>query len=238
MTVPVLQAAICGLDPAHPELVTLLFQVPVASAAYLTGLSMRTNGGSLPLTSAAGGTNPNTIVVVLSGGPPYNAVLDVSYAAGTGDWHNSTDVVASFSQVAVTNASKVGTPPSAYPLSTITSSQVAGLGGSMAATVSIAMNPVDAHLTSTYQPQMIDFGGTFGVTSPNPAGVMLPQDLRSLQDGLQVTKQFFVVSQPGWAVIAALDWEVQIKSRIGTALASLRTTDSGISFGTPTTVQV
>jgi hypothetical protein len=231
MTTPVLQAAVCALDQTHPQYVTLLFQVPVASAHYALGLSMTANSASLPIVSAAAGTNPNTVVITLGGGPAYMAALTVSYDATVGDWNNSSNAVATFTGVVVTNASQVGTASSAYPLSVVTASQLVGAAGSITGTLGVTLNPVDRRLTTVYQPQMIDFGGTYGVTMANPSGVSVLQNLQALVDGLTVSQPFFVAGHPDWAAAAAADWEVQNSGKIAAALAALRTIDTGVDFG-------
>lgn len=238
MTVPNLLAAVCALDPAHPEKVTLIFDVPVTSVAYATGLTMRNNGSSLAIVSAAQGTDTHQVVITLGGGPAYNAVLDVSFDQSTGDWHNSSDDVASFTNYAVTNASHVGDPDSAYPLSSVITEKLTAAGGVVVGVVSVDLNSVDANLVDQYEPQIVDFGGTFGVTDDNTAGVLILQDLRPLVDSMVVKKSFYVATHPDWAAIAAAEWETTMQTRIGSALANLRTIDSTVDYGNRVIKQV
>jgi hypothetical protein len=232
MTVPVLQAAVCALTQTIPQNITLIFQVPVSSASYTTGVSLTANSAPLAIVSAA--ASGNFVVLTVAGGPAYNTAITVSYDASVGDWNNASNPVATFTNVVVTNASQVGTPSSAYPLSCVRSLMLTGAGGVITAQLQVFLNPVDQNLVSEYQPQMIDFGGTYGITMANPSGVMVLQNLQQLVDGLQVSQAFYVANQTAWAVAAAADWEVKNLAKIAAALAYLRTLDQTIDYGTTT----
>ncbi len=108
----------------------------------------------------------------------------------------------------------------------------------MTGIVSIDLNAIDAQLVKEYEPQVVDFGGTFGVTEDLPAGVIILQDLKPIVDGLQVKKNFFVASHPDWAAIAAAEWETTMQTKIGNALAALRTLDASVTFGDRVVTQV
>ncbi len=238
MTAPNLLAVVCALDPAHPEKVTLIFDEAITSAAYGTGLSMRFNSADLPLVSVAQGTDTHQIIATLGGGPPYNTILDITYDASSGDWAGGTGDVASFSQHAVTNASKVGSPDSDYPLSSVISEKVMASGGVLIAQVTTDLNTVDASLVDKYEDQLVDFGGTFGVTEDNEAGLVILQDLKPLRDGMVVKKNFYISTHPDWAAVAAVEWESTMQARISTALSNLRTIDSGVVYNSRVITQV
>lgn len=226
MTVPNLLAAVDGLTSGHPELVTLIFDIPVTSAHYATGLSMRINGQNLPIVSAAQGTDspgPHQVVVTLAGGPAYTAVLDVSYDATAGDWNNGGSPVATFTHVFVVNGSAVGRPPTAYPLSSLISKKLVAVSGGFTGTVIADLNMVDANLTAEYAPQLIDFGGTYN-------GIFMPQNLIALINGLQVS-QTFTNAVPSVAALAATAWMAAAVQNMANALAALRTLDASVSFG-------
>ena len=227
MTAPNLLAAICGLNSADPQLVTLIFDIPVASASYITGVSMTINGLNLPIVSAAVDSAPygGGVVLTLGGGPAYTGVLTVSYNASVGDWNNASTPVASFTSVPVVNGSTVGRPPTDYPLSSIITQKVVASGGGFTGTVIADLNMVDSNLVSEYAPVQIDFGGTYG-------GYFLPQNLITLVNGLSVSQTFPTPQlTPAAAAAAALAWETANAQAIGNALAALRTTDAGVSFG-------
>ncbi len=238
MTVPNLLAAICAVDSAHPEKVTLVFDQTIASSAPATGVSLRANGVALTVSSAVIGSDTHQVIVTLSGGPAYTAVLDVSYNASTGDWNNASDAVASFTQIAVVNASKVGTASSVYPLSSVITEKLIAAGGIVTGIVSVDLNAIDAELVKEYEPQNVDFGGTFGVTEDLPAGVIILQDLKPLVDGMQVKKNFYVAGHTNWAADAAAEWETDIRTKIGNALANLRTIDASVTLGARVITQV
>jgi hypothetical protein len=231
MAVPNLLAVVCGLQVSHPELVTLIFDIPVASAHYATGFSMRLNGVTLPVLSAALGTDTHQIVATLAGGPAYTATLDASYDATVGDWNNASSPVATFTRVPVVNGSVVGRPPTNYPLSSVITKRLVAVAGGFTGQVIADLNTVDANLCAEYAPQMVDFGGTFGVSMANPSGIMILQNLIALINGLSVS-QTFTSTTPAFAAAAALDWEAQMAVKIGNALAALRTADASVSFGT------
>ncbi len=239
MTAPNLLLAVCGVDEDHPELLTLVFDVPISSTAYATGLSARADGVDLTVLSAVNGTDTHQIIATLSGGPAYTAVLDVSYDALTGDWSDgSTGLTASFTHIPAVNASKVGTASSVYPLSSVIGEKLLAAGGIITGIVSVDLNAIDANLVLQYEQQLIDFGGTFGITEDLPAGIVILQDRRPLADGLQVKKNFFVSGHSDWAADAAAEWETDAKAKIANALATLRTIDASVSLGNRVITQV
>lgn len=239
MTAPNLLLAVCGVDSAHPEKITLVFDVPVSSSAFVDGVSARADGVALTVSSAASGTDSHQVIVTLSGGPAYTAALDISYDASLGDWNDgSTGDVASFTDIPVVNASKVGTADSDYPLSSVIGEKLVAQGGIISGTVSVDLNAIDAQLVLQYEPQYIDFGGTFGVTEDLPAGVMILQDRKPLSDGLVVKKNFYVSGHSDWAAIAADEWETTMKASIGSALATLRTIDASVTLHDRVVTQV
>lgn len=231
-----LLASVIALNPANPQVVSLVFSKAVTASPYLTGLSATVNSTVTAISSVVAAGDPRQLLVTFAGGFKFSDVVVLSYNAGVGNWASGY-VIPSFS-VTPTNASKIGTPLSNYPLSSVIEYAPVGSNGGTKATIGVQLNSVDIGLVGEYGPVNVDFGGTFGITTPNPSGVMLTQDIRSIYNGLSVTKTFYVLGQPAFGAAAANDWLNQIATRIGTSLAAVRTLDQTISLNALTIVQV
>ncbi len=147
-------------------------------------------------------------------------------------------MVVTFTHYAVTNASHVGDPSSSYPLSSVIAEKLTAQGGVVMGVIGVDLNAIDAQLVLEYEPQMIDFGGTFGVTEDLPAGVVILQDRKPLADGMTIKKSFFVAGHTDWAAVAAAEWLTTTKTKIANALANLRTIDAGVVYGNRVITQV
>ncbi len=90
----------------------------------------------------------------------------------------------------------------------------------------------------SYEAQVIDFGGTFGVTEDLPDGVVIVQDRKPLTDAMVVKKSFFVASHSDWAAIAAAEWETVMVAKVAAALSKLRTIDQNVVLGNRVISQV
>lgn len=224
----------------HPEIISLLFSSKVGAVGGLVGLTVQVNGVTVVPTSIANGADPRELAITMPAGLQYRDTFTAAYNAGTGAWVKSSDStpIASFTLSGV-NGSTVGIPNAAYPLSNVIRNQLAPKNGIVVATVSCDINLVDQGLIDSYGPAVVDFGnGTFGITSDNPDGVTLIQDLRQIGNGLSVSKNFFVLNHPAWAADSAADWLNVVTQRIATALGALRTTDGTVDLGSRTIEQV
>lgn len=230
-----LLSSVLGQNITDNNVITLSFNKIVTSAAFATGLTVKTNGSTIVPTSVAAGSDPRTIKITFAGGFQYNDALTWSYVPG--DWDSGVAITA-FTDVVVANASRIGTPADAYPLSSVVREQLLPAAGIISATVTLDLNSIDQLIVDYYGPFTVDFGGTFGVTISNPAGVLVPQDLTALSQGMRVTKTFTVAGHTDWAATAATDWLETITARITQSLSSGRVIDQSTVLGTKTVKQV
>jgi hypothetical protein len=234
-----LLAVVCALDINQPEVITLLFSQPVTSiGGYANGLSVTANNVAVTFTSIAQGQDPRQLRVIFPGGFQYRDELMFSYAAASGDWVSGGYPIRNLIEQVVTNASRLGTPTDDYPLSSVVREQLNAKTGGIEATVGVDLNLIDQRLVDRFGPAMVDFGGVFGQTVLNPAGVFLPQDMRAVKAGISVSKRFLVPNKPQWAADAAAEWLNTMTQRIGTALGVLRTQDQQVVLGNRTVRQV
>jgi hypothetical protein len=229
-----LMSSVLALGQTDNNVITLSFDRPVTSVlGYGTGLTVKSNGATVSPTSVLQGSDPRTIKITFAGGFQYSDVLTWSYVSATGDWTSGYDY-SDQTDVPVVNASRIGTPVDAYPLSSIIREQLTPVNSVVKATVILDLNSIDYDIVNKYGPLTVDFGGTFGVTVSNPAGVTIEQDLIALEQSLKVTKDFYFATRPDWAAIAAAEWLTTMTNRIGQTLAAARTTDQAVVVGTRT----
>ncbi len=217
-----------NLVSTESAVVSLVWNKPITSAAYATGLTFKINDVSAPYTSVAPGPDPRILRVTFPGDFQFDAAITFSYSPG--DWASGYAIVA-IADHAVINGSKVGDPTSDYPLSSVIKYLPVIHNGTVAATVGLDLNLVDQKLLNEYGPAVVDFGGQFGV-------VFVAQRLLPLSTGMQVTQNFFVSGHVDQASTAATDWLDTVTSRIGTAIATLRTTDQSVVLSQQQIVQV
>ena len=230
-----LLAAVLALTPDPATTLSLVFSAPVLSVAYLTGLTVNVNGVPVAPLSAGPGADPRTLKVVFAALIEPTDALTFSYDSTLGDWNSAGYVLPSFVEIAVSNAAN---QPQQYPLSTVIREPLEACSGDIEATIGIDLCYVDNALLGRYGPARVDFGGTFGITVANPAGILIPQDFKALNSGIQISKMFCAPGNPAWAQVAAEDWLNQISIRIGTALGILRATDKEVVLGSLSIVQV
>lgn len=233
-----LAGVVAALDKRFPEKITLLFSRKVTSTNYLTGVSFNANGVEVVPVSAALSGDPRDLEVVFPNAFSSIDVIEMSYNAAVGDWQSDGYPISSIVEREVTNASRIGTVDSAYPLSSVVREPLAAKGGDIIGTVGIDLNFVDRELVDRYGPARVDFGGTFGVTPENPQGVFVPQDLQELNTGMEVSKTFTVPRHPEQAQVAGNEWLQVITERVGIALGILRTMDRNVVLGDRTVRQV
>jgi len=223
-----LHAVILALDPAVANVLTALFSLPVVSANYLLGLSFSANGNPVVPTSVVPADDPRYLAITFANTFDVNDVITMSYDADVGDWTSNGYAIPSIDAFVVTNASRVGTE---YPLSSVIQEPLSVRAGDIIATVGIDLNYVDRELNRRYGPIQVDFGGTFGITPENPAGIFVPQDLIVIDTGLKVSKAFRYPGIPSYASAAGRDWLNVVTERIGVALGILRTQDALVVLG-------
>jgi hypothetical protein len=233
-----LMAAVIALNKIDPERITLIFSLPVTSADHSVGLSFTVNGEPVPFTSAGPGQDPRKIEIVFPNSFSYADTILMSYDALVGDWQSLGYPQISIVDRDVSNASRIGTPNSDYPLSSVVREPLEPRNGSVFAKLGIDLNFIDRLLVHRYGPVTIDCGGTFGATSVNPQGVFLPQDLRRLTTGMEIEKEFRVPGLPDQASIAGAEWLEVMTERVGLALGILRTQDRNVVLGNRTARQV
>jgi hypothetical protein len=223
-----LAAVVVALAATGSNLLTALFSLPVTSSNYLNGLSFTANGVPVTPSGAAPGADPRELVVTFPNMFDATDAITMAYDSTAGDWQSSGYLLPSIPSIPVTNASRIGT---AYPLSSVIQEPLCARAGGIVATVGVDLNYVDRELVRRYGPISVDFGGTFGITPQNPAGVFIPQDLQILDTGLQVSKTFMVPGIPAYATDAGKDWLQVVTERIGVALGTLRTMDASVVLG-------
>lgn len=229
-------SATCEVDT--PNIVTLAFSLPITSVLGLgTGLTFKKNTVLTAFSTVVAAGDPRKLIVTFAGNFAYDDDVTFSYNPGVGDWTSGYDIV-TMTDVAVVNASIIGTPSSVYPLSSIVREQLVATSGWIEGRVGLDLNQIDQVLVERYGPATVDFGGTFGVSVDLPAGVFLAQDLKPLKSGMSVTKRFLVTGRPDLAAIAADEWLETVTARIGTALGAVRTTDAAVVLGDRTVRQV
>ena len=233
-----LRAAVVALHKIDPQIITLIFSLPVTSADHAVGLSFEVNGEPAPFDTVGPAQDPRNIEVCFPNSFSYGDEILMTYDAGAGDWQSQGYAINSIVELDITNASRIGTPNSDYPLSSVVREPLDPRQGSVFAKVGIDLNFVDRELVSRYGPTRIDCGGTFGATTQNPQGVFLPQDLRALVTGMEIEKEFLVPGQPDQAAVAAAEWQESITERVGLALGILRTQDRFVVLGDRTARQV
>lgn len=224
---------------AAPTNIVLTFRDPVASLAgdLKAALTLTVNAVVVPLLTATVTGNGRTVTIATVADFAYNDDVVVTYVPG--DWYDLEEnvAVAGFT-VAVTNASAVGTPASAYPLSTVIAEPISINGNVATATLAISLNSVDRELVTRYAP-MFDQGGYYGLpTVQPPTGYFVPGKLVPVRDGQVYTYAFTVVGNTPWAVLAATEWLATMVVRIGVALNTARATDQSITLGNRTITQV
>ncbi len=224
-------ARVVAANGTDSNVLTVYFSKPVTATDYTTGVTVKVNGTTVPLSSGAQGSNTSTILLTLSAAVQYSDVVQLSYTGGT--WTSGTPIVA-FTLAGVINASKLGTASSLYPLSTVVLDLLTALQGTVTATVSVDLNVIDVALLSKYGPQTLQLGGTFGITAANPAGVVVPAYPVVLKDGQTITCNFTVVGYPNWAADAGREWLTFTRTAIQTALTTIRTLDGATDLGTRT----
>lgn len=230
-----LLSAVVAENCTDSDTLTLTWSLPIASAALATGVTIYQNGLSVPIVSVTQLPETRKLAIKAATGFQNQDVVTWSYDSALGDWTTSGYDIVTFLNQATVNASKLGTPGSQYPLSSIIREQLSPVNGTVNATVSIDLNSVDELIVSRYGPLNVDFGGTFGVTVDNPTGVVIPQDIKPISQGLVVTKAFFVLqSKPQWAATAATEWLGTITARVSAALGTGRTYDQATVLGNRT----
>lgn len=237
-THPRLLSAVLAQNLIDPYVISLTFSSPVTSADYLVGLTVLADASPVAVSSVAPDGDPRVLLITLSGSLTYASTITIQYDDATGDWASNGTPLVSLIDEPVTNASKIGTPSSDYPLSSVVRQPLAAKNGVIEATVAVDLNFVDNRLNDRYGPTAVDFGGTFGVSVENPSGVFVPQDMRSLQTGMSVTKKFLVPGFPQHAQVAANEWLATMTTRIEQALGRLRTFDQLTVLGEMTVRQV
>lgn len=233
-----LQAAVIAFNKIDPEVLTLSFSTPVVSTDYLLGLGFTVNGLIVAPTGVVSGQDPRDLIVTFANSFQYSDVVLLTYDASVGDWASSGYPLKSIRDLEVINASKIGTPNSDYPLSSVVREPLEPKKGSVWARLGIDLNFIDRLLVDRYGPANVDFGGTFGATPENIQGVFLYQDIRSLVTGMLVEKEFSVPGHPDQAAVAATEWLEVVTQRVGLALGILRTQDRHVVLGQRTARQV
>jgi hypothetical protein len=233
-----LQAAVVASNKIDPETLTLVFSIPVVATDYLIGLGFTVNGVIVVPTGVTSGQDPRDILVTFANSFQYSDVVLVTYDASVGDWTSNGYPLKTIRDLEAINASKIGTPDSDYPLSSVVREPLEPKKGSVWAKVGIDLNFIDRLLVDRYGPANVDFGGTFGATPENIQGCFLYQDIRSLVTGMLVEKEFLVPGHPDQAAVAAAEWLEVVTQRVGLALGILRTQDRHVVLGQRTARQV
>lgn len=233
-----LRGVVIAINKIDPEKVTLLFSLPVTSSDFEAGLSFTVNGEPVPFDTAEAGQDPRNIEVCFPNSFAYNDTVLMTYDAAVGDWQSQGYAIDSIIARDVSNASRIGTPDSDYPLSSVVREPLDPRGGSVFAKVGIDLNFIDRLLVNRYGPVSVDTGGTFGAISTNPQGVFVPQDLRRLTTGMEIEKEFRVPGRPDDAAVAAAEWLDTMTERVGLALGILRTQDRNVVLGSRSARQV
>jgi hypothetical protein len=222
--------AVIALGAGSPQTLTLVFSTPVAATTYATGLSITVNSVVASPQSILPGGDPRDLVITFASDFSYNDVVVVSYSGALGNWTSNGYALRSFT-VTATNASHIGNPNSLYPLSCVITEPLAPKDGVVWGIVGTDLNYIDRVLIDRYGPVSIDTGGTFGITSTNPSGVFVPQELRALNTGMDIRKPFYVPQDPADAAAAATEWQTTMVTRVGVALGALRAQDQSFSLG-------
>ncbi len=224
------------------DVLVIYFGEPVAATGgdLLAGITIEVDDQALDLSSATASLNADQTQLSIDTGTnfSYVDVVDVIYDAGTGTlrtWPTGTQ--ADFTFDAIDNLSTDGLPTSSYPLSYVITGPVDVCQQVATGTAQVSLNPIDIELVSRYGPVNVITGGTFGVTVSNPSGITVLGAQVSIVDGLVIT-QDFTSSIMAWATDAALDWQEQIKDRIGVALGQIRAIDQSVTLGDRTVNQV
>lgn len=233
-----LRAVVIGLSKIDPERVTIIFSNPVTAVDLAAGLSFTMGGEEVEFDSVVPSGDPRNLEVVFPNSFAYADDLLISYDASVGTWQSQGYPIVSFSELSVSNASRIGTPNSDYPLSSVVREPLEPKSGSVWAKMGIDLNFIDRLLVDRYGPVSLDTGGTFGASETLPQGVFLPQDLRRLTTGMEVAKEFRVQGRPDQAAIAAAEWLEVMTERVGIALGILRTQDRFVVLGQRTARQV
>lgn len=234
-----LLAVICAMSIIEPQVVTLVWSMPITSALGLEdGLSFKVNGSAVAFTTALNGQDPRQLRVTFPGGFQYRDAITFSYNPVVGDWVSAGFDIVAFTDYPVTNGSRLGTPTDDYPLSSVVREELVAVNGAVDGIIGIDLNLIDQRLVERYGPAIVDFGGTFGITLANPAGIFIAQDMRPIKTGMKITKRFAVANHPDYASVAADEWQNEMTQRIGTALGILRTTDQQVVLGDRTVRQV
>lgn len=224
------------------DVLVIYFGEPVAAVGgdLLAGLTIEVDDQALDLSSAVASLNAGQTELSIDTGTnfSYADVVDVVYDAGTGTLRTwPTGAISDFTFNAVDNLSTDGLPNSSYPLSSVIAGPVTVCQQVAVGTVQVSLNPIDIELVERYGPVTVVTGGTFGVTVGNPTGVTVLGAEVSLVDGLIITQNFTSTTM-SWATDAALDWQTQIKDRVGIALGQIRATDQSVTLGDRTVSQV
>ena len=140
----------------------------MTSTDFEAGLSFTVNGEPVLFDSVAPALDPRNIEVCFANSFQYGDEVLMTYDAGAGDWASAGYPINSIVELDITNASRIGTPNSDYPLSSVVREPLDPRQGSVFAKVGIDLNFVDRELVSRYGPTYIDCGGTFGATTTNP----------------------------------------------------------------------
>jgi hypothetical protein len=233
-----LLAAVCALSIIEPNVITLVTSMPLSSTDFEAGLSVKANGFSVPFDTVELGQDPRQLRITFPGGFSYGDTITFTYNPSIGDWQSAGYDIVAFTDYPVTNGSRLGTPNDNYPLSSVVREELEAINGAIDATIGIDLNHIDQKLVERYGPAVVDFGGTFGQTNDNPAGVFLAQDMRPIKSGMKVTKRFTSQGHSDWAQVAAAEWQDAVTQRIGTALGIMRTTDQQVVLGDRTVRQV
>jgi hypothetical protein len=198
---------------------------------------MTVNAIAVPLTTATVTGDGRSVTIATTADFAYNDIVEVTYTPG--DWYNlEQNVAVSAFTVEVINASSVGTPESAYPLSTVIAEPISINGNVATATLTVSLNSVDRELVTRYAPSF-DQGGYFGLpTVQPPTGYFVPGKLLPVRDGQVYSYAFTVVGNTPWAVLAATEWLNTMVVRLGVALNTARATDQSITLGNRTITQV
>lgn len=227
------------ISSSAPSSVVLTFRDPVASLAgdLKAALSITVNAVPVSLATATVTGDGRSVTIATTADFSYSDVVIVTYTPG--DWYDleSNTLVPAF-VITAANASQVGTPESAYPLSTVIAEPISVVGNVATASLSVSLNSVDRELVTRYAPTF-DQGGYFGLPTVNPpTGYFVPGKLLAVRDGQIYTYVFTVVNSTPWAVLAATEWLDTMVVRIGVALNTARATDQSITLGNRTITQV
>lgn len=226
-------AAVLAQNGADNTVATLTWSLPVTATLLATGLTAIANGTqACTITSVVPGANARQMLVTFAQSYQYSDSLVLSYNQAVGTWTSGT-LIQSFSRQ-LTNASKSGTPSGTFPLSALTLYPLTVTLGYVRGQVGLTLNPVDLVVVGEFGPYMVDFGGTFGISTANPLGLSIPQDLEAVRDGMLVYADFPAAGNPQLAQQAALDWERQMQGRIATALTAMRAQSVLVPLGTLT----